>query len=143
MANPYFPEDPYRSRFDEDEARRARELDTRLQVDPEMDEAPASNGRIALYALGIAVLLGAVFYALNNTSVQNAGTAPPIQTSQSQPAAPGMAPRPNTAPGMTTGAAPSRPTAPQSQPSGTDADRAKSPDGNNGAPPASQNNDQR
>ena len=35
-----------------------------------------------MFALAIAVVLGAVFYGLNNTSVNNAGTTPPSQTAQ-------------------------------------------------------------
>ena len=49
-------------------------------------EGPASIGKIALFAVGIALVLGAVFYGLNNTSVQRGQTAPPAQTAQTQPA---------------------------------------------------------
>jgi hypothetical protein len=92
-----------------------------LQVDPELAEGPASSTRIALFAIGIAVVLGAVFYGLNNSSMnpQNAATTPASTTAQnststSPPAAPpGMrdvTPRsPNSAPGTTTGAAPANP----------------------------------
>ena len=129
MANqriPNDPYDPYRSGLS-DEVGRPSRFDTELQVDPELDEGPASSGKIALFALGIALVLGAVFYGLNNTSVQEAQTAPPAQTAQTQPAnpaaPPGMrdvTPRPNTEPGTTTGAAPSNPTPPQSAPQGMD-----------------------
>jgi len=64
-------------------------------------------------------VLGAVFYGLNNTSVNQATTEPTAKTAQTQPAnpaaPPGMrdvTPRNNTAPGVTTGAAPSQPAAP-------------------------------
>jgi hypothetical protein len=129
MANqriPNDPYDPYRSGLS-DEVGRPSRFDSELQADPELDEGPASSGKIALFALGIALVLGAVFYGLNNTSVHEAQTAPPAQTAQTQPAnpaaPPGMrdvTPRPNTEPGTTTGAAPSNPTPPQSSPQGMD-----------------------
>jgi hypothetical protein len=129
MANPNIPNDPYdpyRSGLS-DEVGRPSRFETEMQPDPELAEGPASSGKIALFALGIALVLGAVFYGLNNSSVHEAQTAPPTQTAQTQPAnpaaPPGMrdvTPKPNTSPGTTTGAAPSRPTPPQSSPQGTD-----------------------
>ena len=126
MANQHIPNDPYdpyRSGLS-DEVGRPSRFDSELQADPELDEGPASSGKIALFALAIALVLGAVFYGLNNTSVHEAQTTPPT-VAQSQPAAPppGMrdvTPRPNTAPGTTTGAAPSNPSPPQSSPQGMD-----------------------
>lgn len=128
MANQRIPNDPYdpnRSGLS-DEVGRPSRLDSELQADPELAEGPASSGKIALFAVGIALVLGAVFYGLNNTSVHEAQTAPPT-VAQSQPAAPlppaGMrdvTPKGNTSPGTTTGAAPSNPSPPQSSPQGTD-----------------------
>ena len=72
--------------------------------------------------LMFALVLGAVFYGLNNSSTGNqASTAPTTQTAQqtapANPAAPpGMrdvTPKANSEPGTTTGAAPARPAAPQ------------------------------
>jgi hypothetical protein len=73
-----------------------------------------------LFAVGIAVILGAVFYGLNNSSINQASTAPVATTAQnttttSPPAAPpGMRDvtpgANNTQPGMTTGATPPDPT---------------------------------
>ena len=129
MANqniPNDPHDPYRSGLS-DEVGRPSRFDSELQADPELDEGPASSGKIALFALAIALVLGAVFYGLNNTSVHEAQTAPPKSIAQTQPASPqappGMrdvTPRPNTEPGTTTGAAPSNPMPPQSSPQGMD-----------------------
>jgi hypothetical protein len=129
MANQRLPNDPYdlnRSGLSDDAGRPSR-FDTELQADPELGEGPASSGKIALFALGIALVLGAVFYGLNNTSVHEAQTAPPTQTAQTAPAnpaaPPGMrdvTPRANTSPGTTTGAAPSNPSPPQSAPQGMD-----------------------
>jgi hypothetical protein len=127
MANqniPNDPYDPYRSGLSDDSFSTRSRFDTELQADPELAEGPASSGKIALFALGIALVLGAVFYGLNNTNVHEAQTTPPT-VAQSQPAAPppGMrdvTPRANTSPGTTTGAAPSNPTPPQTSPQGMD-----------------------
>jgi hypothetical protein len=78
-----------------------------------------------MFAVAIAVVLGAVFYGLNNTTVNQAGTTPPSQTAQqtspANPAAPpGMrdvTPRNNSEPGTTTGAAPARPSTTSPAPS--------------------------
>jgi hypothetical protein len=114
-----YPNDPYRDPITEDEIRRQarlNSLDNELQPDPELAEGPASGAKIAMFAIAIAVVLGAVFYGLNNTTINQAGTTPPSQTAQTQPAnpaaPPGMrdvTPKSNTQPGMTTGAAPARP----------------------------------
>jgi len=109
-------DDPYRINPGDDELRRAARLDNELQMDPELSEGTVSTGKIAMFALAIALVLGAIFYGLNNTSVNHAGTSSTAQNSQSSPpAAPGgmrdMTPRANTDQGVTTGAAP--PTRPQ------------------------------
>jgi uncharacterized protein HemX len=114
MAYERNPNDPYRPNLADDEYRRAARLDNELQPDPELSEGSASGAKVAMFAIAIALVLGAVFYGLNNTSVQNAGTTPAQNTAQSSPPAapPGMrdvTPRPNTEPGTTTGAAPARP----------------------------------
>ena len=121
MADDRFPNDPYRpSNLADDEYLRAARRDSDLQADPELGEGPASSGKVALFAVAIALVLGAVFYGLNNTSTSNQASNPPMsqtaQTTPANPAAPpGMrdvTPRNNTEPGVTTGAAPSRPAAP-------------------------------
>src|SRR4029078_2070159 len=80
---------------------------------------PASGAKIAMFAVAIALVMGALFYGLNNTSVKEAGTTPSSQTAQTQPAnpaaPPGMrdvTPRSNTQTGTTTGAAAPRPANP-------------------------------
>jgi hypothetical protein len=107
--------DPYTG-----EMRSRPPFEENLQIDPELAEGPASRGRVALFAIGIAIVLGAVFYGLNNSSVnqQNAATPPASTTAQnsastSPPAAPpGMRDvtphAPNSEPGTTTGAAPAK-----------------------------------
>ena len=109
---------------------RLNSLDNECSPIPELGEGPASGGKIAMFAVAIAVVLGAVFYGLNNTSVNQAGTSPTSQTAQTQPAnpaaPPGMrdvTPRANTEPGMTTGAAPPRPAAPPAAPGSADSDK--------------------
>jgi hypothetical protein len=105
--------DPIRSDIDR---RSPAQLDDDLQVDPELAEGPASTSRIALFALGIALVLGLVFYGLNGSSVnqQNTATTPaPTAAQNSSPPAPpsGMrdvTPRTNTQPGTTTGSAPAQ-----------------------------------
>jgi len=125
------PNDAYRAGRSEEEMRLR---DNELQADPQLAEGPASGGRLAIYAIAIAVVLGAVFYGLNNSSVNQTGTTPPTQAAQqTQPANP-AAPsgtrdvtRPaKTEPGTTTGAATTnRPTPPSPNPTGTEVDRSK------------------
>src|SRR5689334_7762466 len=91
MADDRFPNDPYRP-IGEDDYLRAARRDADLQADPELGEGPASSGKIALFAVAIAVVLGAVFYGLNDTSVNQATTEPPAKTAQTQPANPAAPP---------------------------------------------------
>ena len=120
MAYQPNPNDPYRAGLSDDEIRRQarlNSLDNEIQPDPELAEGPASGGKVAMFAIAIAVVLGAVFYGLNNTTINQAGTTPPAQTAQTQPASPPAAPpgmrdvtpKSNNQPGTTTGAAPARP----------------------------------
>src|SRR6266446_6910424 len=108
MANERNPDDPYRRNPADDEYRQAARLDNELQPDPELAEGPASGVKVAMLAVAIAVVLGAIFYGLNNTAINQAGTSSTAQNT-SQPS-----PRANTGPGMTTGVAPARPQAPPS-----------------------------
>ena len=136
MAYQTDPNDPYRANTSDDEFRRQsrlNSLDNELQPDPELAEGPASGGRIAAYAIAIAVVLGAVFYGLNNTSVNHAGTSDTTKTAQTQPAnpaaPPGMrdvTPKANSGPGTTTGAAPARPA-----PANPDMNKTASPPADN------------
>jgi hypothetical protein len=124
MAYPINPDDPYRTNRADDEISRPVLRDGELQTDPELEEGSTSGGRIALYAAGAAVVLGLLFYGFNNTSMHEAGTTPASQSAQTEPASPPAAPpgmrdvtpratdSPNTNPGTTTGAAPTRPTPP-------------------------------
>jgi hypothetical protein len=128
MANDHIPNDPHRAgdpdapyrtkpRSDPADDRAAR-LDNELQMNRELAEGPLSGNRIALYAVGIAVVLGAVFYGLNNSSIKEASTTPANPASTAQNTAP-ASPRANSQPGMTTGAASST-TNPASHPKAGD-----------------------
>ncbi len=137
MAYLHNPNDPYRPEQASEEPHRAAPLDTQLQADPELVEGPASGGRIAMIAIAIALVLGVVFYGLNNSSMNpttttattsstatpttNPKSGPPDQNVADQtrpPVAPGVrdvTPY-NAQPGTTTGAAPARPQQPASGP---------------------------
>ena len=133
------PDDPYRAPLPGDEyLKPAATFDNELQPDPELAEGPASGSRVAVFALAIALVLGAVFYGLNNTSVNQPGTSTAQNTPAAQdsaqnkpPVAPGVrdvTPRTNTEPGTTTGAAPARPQQPpKAAPMGTEIDRSATP----------------
>ena len=138
MAYQPNPNDPYRADGPSQEEMRHQarlnSLDNELQADPELAEGPASGAKVAMFAVAIAVVLGAVFYGLNNTSVNNAGTTPPSQTAQqtapANPAAPpGMrdvTPKGNDQPGTTTGAATTNRPMPPASPS-TDMNKTTPP----------------
>jgi hypothetical protein len=130
MANERIPNDPFRPNLPDDDFGRQVRLDSELQPDPELGEGPASGAKVAMFAVAIAVVLGAIFYGLNNTTINQAGTSSTAQNS-SQTAPPGkrdVTPRTNTGSGMTTGAAPARPQSPPSSaPTGQDMDRSANP----------------
>ena len=100
-----------------EEMRRRDRMEGEFQADPELAEGPASRTRVALYAVAILAVLGALFYGLNaaNNSSQTASntptSAPPSSMAQSTPQPPvrNVTPGPNTSPGVTTGQAPSAP----------------------------------
>ena len=119
MAYQPNPNDPYRAGLSDEEIRhqaRLNSLDNELQADPSLAEGSPSGAKVAMFAVAIAVVLGALFYGLNNTTVNQAGTSPPNQTAQTQPANPAappgrrdVTPRSNNQPGTTTRAATNRP----------------------------------
>jgi len=123
MAYPINPDDPYRTNPADEEIRRAALRDGELQTDPDLPDG-TSGSRIALYAVGAALVLGLLFYGFNNSSLHQAGTTPASQSAQTEPASPPPAPPGmrdvtpraadslNANPGTTTGAAPTRPTPP-------------------------------
>ena len=100
-----------------EEMRRRDRMEGEFQADPELAEGPASRTRVALYAVAILAVLGALFYGLNaaNNSSQTASNAPtsaaPSSIAQTSPQPPvrNVTPGPNSSPGVTTGQAPSAP----------------------------------
>jgi hypothetical protein len=113
------PDDSYLSNLSDDDIRRSARFDNDLQMIPELTGEPAGGAKVAMFAIAVAVVLGAIFYGLNNTSVHQAGTSATAQntTETSPPAAPpGMRDvtprRANTDQDVTTGAAPVRPQMP-------------------------------
>ena len=116
------PNDPYQRDIGDNDVRRSAANDIDLQRDA---EGPAGGSRIAVFAVAIAVVLGAVFYGLNNSSTTAVGngTSTASQTSRQDktaaqtsdanrpPVAPGVrdVTPSNNQPGMTTGAAPAQP----------------------------------
>jgi hypothetical protein len=120
--DPYRADDPYRASdltrpVDPTRPDRSSGLETDLQADPELAEGPANGPKIALFALAIALLLGAVFYGLNNSSIHQNGTSSTAQksapataqnTAPTPPPAAPANPAGNAKSGVTTGAAPSQ-----------------------------------
>ena len=124
MPKDYFPNDPTRPFSDSDFDREQRFNDP-LRFDPETAGTSGDGAKIGLVAIALALLMGAVFYGVSHSNVNEAANTPASQAAQNQPGAlppapPGMRDvtprRPNTDPGMTTGAAPSQPTLPQTAP---------------------------
>ena len=150
MAYLHNPNDPYRPEQASEELRRAASLDNEMQADPELVEGRASGGRVAMIAVAIALVLGVVFYGLNNSSMNpttttattstkmapaaNSKSTPSDQNVADQtkpPVAPGVrdvTPY-NTQPGTTTGAAPARSKQPSSS-SGPTTNQAAPPPAN-------------
>jgi uncharacterized protein HemX len=112
MAYERNPNDPYRANLTDDDVRRQAHRENELPPDPELAEGSAGGASVAMFAVAIAIILGAIFYGLNNTSTKQGGTSSTAQNSPqtSSPATP----RANTDPGMTTGTAPAQPQPPRS-----------------------------
>lgn len=132
MANIPNSNDRLRPRQNENDLQAPHRVDSELHPEPELAE-PANGSRVAVYALGAAILLGIVFYGLNQsaTTTTATSTAPVTRDSAQKAPAPtnniadsngskpvvppgvrDVTPRSNDVPGVTTGAAPSRPQAP-------------------------------
>lgn len=143
MAYERDPNDPFRPAAGQEPLRDARSTDNNLQVDPELAEGPASGTRVALYAIAAAIILGAVFYGLNNSETTTATTGsntPTAQTTAPQstpkadrnmaeqskpPVPPGVrdVTPSNSQPGTTTGSAPAQPQS--SSPPASDGSKVK------------------
>ncbi|ABE62972.1 conserved hypothetical protein [Nitrobacter hamburgensis X14] len=121
MANEPNPNDRYRRDPADNDVQPAARLDDKLQPAPELAGRPAGRGRIVLLAIAIAVILGTVFYGLNNSTgptetstTAQQSTSP--STAQNNAAKPPVAPGvrdvtpSSTQPDVTTGAAPANST---------------------------------
>jgi hypothetical protein len=90
------------------------DTDSSLPSDRYGNETATSGRRIALYAVAVAVLVGALIYGMmtdtNTTTAQNTPGSITAQRMAMPPAPVGgdASPRSNIEPGMTTGAAPAR-----------------------------------
>lgn len=143
MADRLNPNDPFGPGTPGEMYRRdPASIDHNLRPDPELAEGPANGGRIAIFALGIAIVLGAVFYGLNNGATPpdaaKTATSAPVNTppannmADSGPSKPPVPPgvrdvtpssNQNAQPGVTTGSA--RPQPPANAPTATDSDRSR------------------
>ena len=121
MPKDYIPNDPTRPGFSDSDLDREQRFNDPLRFDPETAGSSGDGAKIGLVAIALALLMGAVFYGVSHSNVNEAANTPASQTAQNQPGAlppapPGMRDvtprRPNTDPGMTTGAAPSQPQTP-------------------------------
>ena len=101
-----------------EEMRRRDRMEGEFQADPELAEGSASKTRVALYAVAILAVLGALFYGLNaaNNSSQTASSTPTAtapsnmaRTTPGQPPVRDVTPGPNSSPGTTIGQAPTAP----------------------------------
>ena len=114
------PNDPFITPPPGDDYPRA--TDPLLPGDRYADEGPVSGTRVALYAVAVLALVGALFYGMSTATNTDTASNPAQSNMAERPAAtqppPGMrdvTPRPNAAPGMTTGSAPTQPTPEQKQ----------------------------
>jgi type IV secretory pathway VirB10-like protein len=92
-----------------------RGTDPMMPSDRYDDAGPVSGTRVALYAVAVLALVGALFYGMSTATNDTASTTTPSSNVAQNPAAPtppavrDVTPRPNAQPGMTTGSAPATP----------------------------------
>ena len=92
-----------------------RGADPTMPSDRFEDARPVSGTRVALYAVAVLALIGALFYGMSTATNTDTASNPSTNNMAAQrpttppPAARDVTPRPNTGPGTTTGSAPSAP----------------------------------
>ena len=92
----------------------SRGTDPMMPSDRFDDAGPVSGTRVALYAVAVLALVGALFYGMSTATNDQASNTPSAPTSMAQrpatapPAVRDVTPRPNTGSGVTTGSAPSQ-----------------------------------
>jgi uncharacterized protein HemX len=108
MPKDYIPNDPTRPTFSDDLDRQSRFNDP-LRFDPETAGMSGDGAKIGLVAIALALLMGAVFYGVSHSNVNEAANPPSSQTAQNQSGALAQAP-----PGMrdVTPRRPNKPTPP-------------------------------
>ena len=119
MANEQNSPDPYQRGIVGNDMQQAKRVDDKLQADPALVDGPA-RGRIVLYAIAIAVVLGALFYGFNSstgptetssTASKSTSSSTALNNNSKPPVAPGVRDvTPNAQRGVTTGAAPAEST---------------------------------
>jgi hypothetical protein len=94
-----------------------RGTDPMMPSDRFDDTGPVSGTRVALYAVAVLALVGALFYGMSsatNDTASNEPSTPPSSMAQRPATAPppparDVTPRPNNDSGVTTGSAPAQP----------------------------------
>src|SRR5262245_62964287 len=87
-----------------------RNIDPMMPSDRFDDAGPVSGTRIALYAVAVLALIGALFYGMSTATNHDTASNPPPPANNmaaqrpttAPPAVRDVTPRPNTAPGTTT-----------------------------------------
>ncbi|WP_438274542.1 hypothetical protein [Nitrobacter sp.] len=128
MANERKSPDPHERDLADNNVQQATRFDDKPQFDPLLAENPTRGGRIAIYGVAIAILLGALFYGLSTTGSNQTSSTPSQSaspsTAQNNAAKPPVGPGirdvtpSNTQQGLTTGAAPPNSTQPANPQSG-------------------------
>lgn len=117
MTSERLRNDPYRADFGEDLGR-APALEDALRFDADVAEGPGDGTKVALIAVALALLMGALFYGLSNWNSNEADNSPAVSNRAGPPAAQlGMhhvsLRKSSMAPGVTTGTELGRPVSPQ------------------------------
>lgn len=128
MANERKSPDPHERDLADNNVQQATRFDDKPQFDPLLVENPTRGGRIAMYGVAIAILLGALFYGLSTTGSNQTSSTPSQSaspsTAQNNAAKPPVGPGirdvtpSNIQQGLTTGAAPPNSTQPANPQSG-------------------------
>jgi hypothetical protein len=108
------PNDPFISPPPADDLPRG--VDPMMPSDRFDDAGPVSGTRVALYAVAVLALVGALFYGMSTATNDTASNTPGTPASNmaqrpatAPPAVRDVTPRPNTESGMTTGSSPAQP----------------------------------
>ena len=81
MTNPINPNDPFNPLVHDTELNRRPRFEEDFPGDPELADGRAGGGRMAMFAVAVVVVLGAVFYGLNSGTNTADGTRTATQSS--------------------------------------------------------------